>query len=131
MREIDLRNYLTSMGERESLLFIDIDVLQLIFCRMGSNGTWPYSAPEVTKAADHHMTLNTSKADVWSWGAVLYRITYSKAPNYTPPCHRPPKDHRSSRDPNLVDVLRHTLVIDSRERSDPTWLARHPYTTKH
>jgi serine/threonine protein kinase len=128
MREIDLRNYLTSMGEREGLLFIDIDVLQLIFCRMGSNGTWPYSAPEVTKAADHHMTLNTSKADVWSWGAVLYRMTYMVPPTYNPPCYRPPINQHSAHDPHLIDVLRHTLVINPQDRCNVSWLAQHPYT---
>lgn len=75
------------------------------------------------------MMLNTSKADVWSWGAVLYRMTYSEPPKYTRPCFQPPKHLASSKDNNLTDVLRHTLVTDSVERVDPPWLARHPYTT--
>ncbi|CAF1347151.1 unnamed protein product [Adineta steineri] len=73
--------------------------------------------------------LNTSKADVWSWGAVLYRITYLVPPRYVHPSHHPPKNVPPSRDANLVDVLRHTLVLDPRERADPIWLSRHPYTT--
>jgi len=75
------------------------------------------------------MTLNTSKADAWSWGAVLYRMTYLIPPDYTPPCYHPPKNQHASRDPNLIDILRHTLVLDPIQRADPPWLARHPYTT--
>ncbi|CAF4273888.1 unnamed protein product, partial [Rotaria socialis] len=96
--------------------------------RVGSNGTWLYSAPEVTMAPRHHVAVNTSKSDVWSWGAVLYRMTYQEPPEYTPPCYRPPKNQHTYRDPQLVDVLRHTLVRDIRERADPPWLTRHPYT---
>ncbi|CAM4760791.1 unnamed protein product [Rotaria magnacalcarata] len=97
--------------------------------RVGSNGTWLYSAPEVTTASRHHVAINTSKSDVWSWGAVLYRMTYREPPEYTPPCYRPPKNQHTYRDPQLVDVLRHTLVLDIRERVDPPWLIRHPYTS--
>jgi len=73
--------------------------------------------------------MHSSKADVWSWGAVLYRMTYLVPPDYKPPCHHPPKNQNRSRDSNLIDVLRHTLVLDPNERVDPLWLARHPYTT--
>lgn len=96
--------------------------------RIGSNGTWLYSAPEVTNASNNRVTMHTSKADVWSWGAVLYRITYLVPPEYHPPCHHPPKNQSSSRNPQLVDVLRRTLVLDPKERVDPSWLAHHPYT---
>ena len=75
------------------------------------------------------MSMHTSKADVWSWGAVLYRITYLVAPGYEPPCHHPPENQHASRDSNLIDILRHTLVPDPRARPDPPWLAQHPYTT--
>ena len=88
-----------------------------------------YSAPEVTTVPRHHITVHTSKADVWSWGAVLYRMTYQSPPDYKYPCHHPPKHQNSTRDPNLVDVLRHALVLNPSERADPVWLARHPYTT--
>jgi serine/threonine protein kinase len=97
--------------------------------RIGSNGTWFYSAPEVTHAPKYQVTMHTSKADAWSWGAVLYRMTYLVPPDYKPPCHHPPKNQSTSRDSNLVDVLRHTLVHDPKERADSPWLARHPYTT--
>ena len=96
--------------------------------RIGRNGTWLYSAPEVTNAPNHQVTRHTSRADVWSWGAVLYRMTYLTPPEYRPPCHHPPKTQSSSRDSNLVDVLRHTLIMDPKQRADPGWLVRHPYT---
>jgi len=101
----------------------------MIIYRIGSNGTWLYSAPEVTNAPRYRVTMHTSKADVWSWGAVLYRMTYLEAPDYKPPCHHPPKNRNTSRDSQLVDVLRHTLVLDPKDRVDPPWLVRHPYTT--
>ncbi|CAF3918519.1 unnamed protein product [Rotaria sp. Silwood2] len=96
-----------------------------------SNGTWLYSAPEVRLVPNHHVALNTSKSDVWSWGAVLYRMTYRVPPDYKPPCHHPPKNQHKYRDPDLVDILRHTLVLDPKDRVGPSWLARHPYTRKH
>jgi len=98
--------------------------------RVGRTGTIPYSAPEVTQASYFHMTNNSSKADVWSWGAVLYRITYHMPPdfNYKPPCDRPPEKQQYSRDPNLRHLLRHVLVIAPAQRPDTKWLAQHPYT---
>lgn len=97
--------------------------------RIGPNGTAPYSAPEVTMASPNHMMRTSTKADIWSWGAVLYRMTYMIQPGYNPPCHRPAANQRSTRDSNLRSVLRHTLVLEPRDRPDPSWLARHPYTT--
>ena len=76
------------------------------------------------------MTIPTSKTDSWSWGAVLYRMTYLQPPYYDPPCYRPPKSKRPYPDPNLVDVLRRTLVLDPNKRVDPLRLAWHPYTTQ-
>ena len=107
-------------------------VLKHMF-RIGANGTVPYSAPEVTTVSYVHVSITSRKADVWSWGAVLYRMTYNQPPdfNYTPPCYRPPPGQHSVREPNLVSVLRHTLVINPRERPETPWLAKHPYTTKH
>lgn len=82
----------------------------------------------MTTIPPNQVIAHTSKADVWSWGAVLYRVTYVQPPGYRPPCHHPPRNQNSSRDANLVDVLRRTLVLNPRERVDPPWLARHPYT---
>ncbi len=99
--------------------------------RVGPNGTIPYSAPEVTTISHYHIATNSRKADVWSWGAVLYRMTYNTPPNryYTPPCYNPPANQPSARDPHLVDVLRHTLVIEPGKRYSAPSLAKHPYTT--
>ncbi len=98
--------------------------------RFGPHGSIPYSAPEVTQASYSHMTINSTTADVWSWGAVLYHMTYNRPPdvNYTPPCYRPPDNQPSARDPHLLSVLRHTLVLDPNERYETPWLAQHPYT---
>ena len=96
--------------------------------RTGPNGTIPYSAPEVANASSFSLSLVTTKADVWSWGALLYLITYLKPPNYNPPCYYPPAGKRQSRDPQLLSVLRHSLVIDPSNRADVPWLAKHPYT---
>jgi serine/threonine protein kinase len=106
---------------------INIYIFTNIF-RIGPNGTPPYSAPEVTNVSYFHMTLNTTKADVWSWGAVLYRLTYSVPPTYDSPCYRPPRNQNASRDPHLADILRHTLVINPKDRPDTPWLAQHRYT---
>ncbi len=103
---------------------------QFIDFRYGRTGTVPYSAPEVTQASAFHMTLNSISADIWSWGAVLYRMTYNVSPdrNYAPPCYRPPDNQPPAHDPYLLSVLRHTLVLNPKERPDVLWLARHPYT---
>ncbi|CAF3439316.1 unnamed protein product [Rotaria sp. Silwood1] len=110
---------------------VDLGIAQKAYRhRVGSNGTWLYSAPEVRLASRDHVALNTSKSDVWSWGAVLYRMTYHIPPSYKTPCHHPPKNQHKSRDPDLLDVLRHTLVLDPRKRVGPSWLDGHPYTRK-
>jgi len=99
--------------------------------RFGRTGTIPYSAPEVTQVSAFHITLNSTTADIWSWGAVLYRMTYNVSPDhkYTPPCYRPPADQPPARDPHLLSVLRHTLVIEPGKRYSAPSLAKHPYTT--
>ncbi len=98
--------------------------------RFGRTGSIPYSAPEVTLASYSHITINSTKADAWSWGAVLYHMTYNIPPdfNYTHPCYRPPDNQPLAHDPHLLSVLHHTLVLDSKERYDIPWLTQHPYT---
>lgn len=83
-------------------------------------------------ASANHVTKTSEKADVWSWGAVLYRLTYGRCPNkyYTPPCDRPPADQSPTRDSHLRYLLHYTLQIDPVARPDIKWLASHPYTTK-
>lgn len=83
----------------------------------------------MTTASRHRVVQHTSKADVWSWGAVLYRMTYSRPPEYQPPCHYPPHGQPPNRDPQLVDILRNTLIVDPNERGSVSWMARHPYST--
>lgn len=77
--------------------------------------------------------MNSIKADIWSWGAVLYRMTYNQAPDilYTAPCDRPPANQHLARDPHLRHLLRHTLMKDPKARPDVPWLAKHPYTTTY
>ncbi|CAF1289088.1 unnamed protein product [Adineta steineri] len=108
---------------------VDLGIAQKAFQRrIGPNGSQPYSAPEVTLISLRHITINTTKADVWSWGAVLFRMTYMTAPDYFEPCYHPPRHQRQTRDPHLRDILRNTLVIDPRARPDPSWFLDHPYT---
>ncbi|CAF0796519.1 unnamed protein product [Adineta ricciae] len=108
---------------------VDMGIAQKAYGRrMGPNGSAPYSAPEVTLIPQHHITLNTSKADVWSWGAVLYRMTYMAPPDYHEPCYRPPLNQHQTRDLHLHDILRHTLVLDSQQRPNAFWFLTHPYT---
>ncbi|UJR20564.1 hypothetical protein I4U23_023690 [Adineta vaga] len=111
---------------------VDMGIAQRAYGqRIGPNGSAPFSAPEVTLIAHHHITLNTSKADVWSWGAVLYRMTYMAPPDYHEPCYRAPLNQHSTRDPHLRNILRHTLVLDPRERPNAYWFIDHPYTVLH
>jgi serine/threonine protein kinase len=108
---------------------VDLGIAQKAYeHRIGQTGTIPYSAPEVTTATESHVTITTSNADMWSWGAVLYRMTYMTRPTYESPCYSPPMNQNQARDPHLLDVLRHTLVKNPHSRPEPPWLAKHPYT---
>ncbi|CAF0796575.1 unnamed protein product [Adineta ricciae] len=94
-----------------------------------THGTPPYSAPELTIVSRHNVPNITSKADIWSLGAILYRMTYMTPPDYIEPCHRPLPHQNPVQDSHLLSVLRHTLLIDARDRADASWLTKHPYTT--
>ena len=96
--------------------------------RPGRNGTYQYSAPEVVQPWSDSVLQNTSKADSWSWGAILYRIAYSQAPTYDEPSYEPPAGTSPSRDTNLRDILKHTLVKDPNRRAGIPWLSKHQYT---
>ena len=74
-----------------------------------------------------YMSL-TTRADVWSWGAILYRMTYAVPPDYNRLSRPPSFNPNASSDPLLLDVLHHTLVTDPWKRADVRWLAIHPYT---
>jgi hypothetical protein len=82
----------------------------------------------VTGIPKYQMTMNSTKADMWSWGAVLYRMTYMTPPDYNPPCYRPPPNQFQANDPYLLNVLQYTLVIDPADRPKAPWLVQHPYT---
>ncbi|CAF1289078.1 unnamed protein product [Adineta steineri] len=94
--------------------------------KTGPTGTPLYSAPEVTRYKPR--VVLTTAADVWSWGAVLYRMTYMQHPHYDPPCYYPLENQRLTSDRYLNDVLRRTLVLSPGKRPTPSWLAKHPYT---
>ncbi|UJR20565.1 hypothetical protein I4U23_023691 [Adineta vaga] len=106
----------------------DLGIAQQAYLdKTGPGGTIFYSAPEVT--SPHHTAKITSKADAWSWGAVLYRMTYMTHPGYGEPCFYSPNNQRPTRDLQLRGVLRRTLVMNPIKRVNPLWLAGHPYTT--
>ncbi|CAF4149058.1 unnamed protein product [Rotaria magnacalcarata] len=94
-------------------------------------GTPLFSAPEIMNPVDYRGQPYGPKADVWSLGAILYYMTYGEPPNYISGAANPPYHQKPSRDPNLVDVLRRTLVEDPHARIDIFSLLRHPYTTRH
>ncbi|CAF1423575.1 unnamed protein product [Adineta steineri] len=94
--------------------------------RTKSLGNPVYLAPELN--SPYHKPTVTAKADIWSFGAILYRMTYMVPPHHNSPFFRPPLNQRSTNDPNLLNILQHTLVIDPNARPDALWLATHPYT---
>lgn len=92
-------------------------------------GIPPYSAPELSITARHRLATVTPKADIWSVGALLYRMTYTVPPDNIQPCYLPPPKRPAVRDHYLRAVLRSTLRMNPVERPDATWLAKHAYTT--
>jgi serine/threonine protein kinase len=101
----------------------------IVLYRHEGYGTIPYTAPEIVGAVPYHKSAKSSVPDAWSWGAVLYRVTYDIPPTYKEPCYQPPHGKKPSRDPNVVDVLKHTLVSDPSHRVSSTWLAAHRYSS--
>ena len=86
---------------------------------MGSPG---YSAPECFRRHAHV----TSKADVWSAGAILYRMTYGIPPPH--PSGRPPHGSYGTRSASVGEILDRCLRFDPQQRAPHNWLAHHPYT---
>jgi serine/threonine protein kinase len=107
------------------LIFIFIDRYVFIY-RYDPNvagiGTPYFSAPEcfITGARI------TSKADIWSAGAILYNMTYGDLPRED--SSRPPYGSRPTRSTNVEDILYNCLQVDEYRRGSHSWLARHPYT---
>ncbi|UJR20563.1 hypothetical protein I4U23_023689 [Adineta vaga] len=104
----------------------DLGIAKRVLQKTERTGSRPYSAPEVTSAIVP--TILTTKTDVWSYGAVLYRMTYMARPPLDEPYYRPPPDRRITHDTHLLDVLRHTLIRSPNDRATVAWLAKHPYT---
>jgi len=73
----------------------------------------------------------SSKADIWSMGAILYYMTYGQPPKYHPGyADAPPPGQHATRDNALRDILRMTLHTSPHRRPDISWLAIHPYTLR-
>ncbi|CAF3537327.1 unnamed protein product [Rotaria sp. Silwood1] len=106
---------------------VDLGIAQKEVIGFGSNaepiGTRCYSAPECFSPG----ASISSKADIWSAGAILYTMTYG-----TPPCGDspyPPYDSHRTRSSHVNDVLKHCLQPNPNRRGSHRWLAQHPYTT--
>lgn len=85
-------------------------------------GTPFYSAPECFQLG----APVTSKADIWSAGAILYHMTYGVEPragSYPPPPLPP------TRSANVNSILSHCLQVNPHQRASHRWLASHPYTS--
>ena len=85
-------------------------------------GTPYFSAPECFKSG-----IISSKADIWSVGALLYYATYGTAPIHN--SSRPPSDRHRRQPSYVTDVLYHCLQADPKKRGSHNWLVQHPYTT--
>jgi serine/threonine protein kinase len=85
-------------------------------------GTPYFSAPECFRRNAHI----TSKADIWSAGAILYHMTYGEPPLQG--SSRPPLDSYPTRSANVADIINRCLQEDPRQRGSHHWLAKHPYT---
>ena len=68
----------------------------------------------------------SSKADIWSAGAILYYMTYGREPEQNSP--RPPYRVSPTNSPSVADVLNGCLQRNSEMRGSHTWLATHPYS---
>ncbi|CAF3759764.1 unnamed protein product [Adineta steineri] len=86
-------------------------------------GAISYSAPECLTGE----APITTKADIWSVGAILYFLTYGVKPPYwtaQPPSGLPP-----TRSTLVQDVIHRCLQRNLYRRADQSWLAQHPLTS--
>ncbi len=81
-----------------------------------------YSAPECFEG----VFRITSKADIWSLGAILYYLTYGFAPQFL--SSQPPPGHRPTHSALVQDVLHHSLQVNPHRRASHQWFAQHPLT---
>ena len=85
-------------------------------------GTEIFSAPECLTGE----APVTTKADIWSVGAVLYYMTYGDPP-VDLISHPPPLVSRTRS--NLVhDVIHRCLQRNPAKRASHRWLTQHPFT---
>ncbi|CAF1481141.1 unnamed protein product [Adineta ricciae] len=85
-------------------------------------GSHPYSAPECFV---YYMPI-TSKADIWSIGAILYYLTYGTSPVYE--SAQPPSGYSPTQSNLVQDILYHSLQRDPNRRVEHRWLVEHPLT---
>jgi serine/threonine protein kinase len=88
-----------------------------------STGGTPYfSAPECLQRG----ATITTKADIWSVGAVLYAMTYG-----TPPMSnnsQPPHGQSRTRSSLIHEIIDRCLQHNVHQRASHHWLAQHPLT---
>ncbi|UJR20003.1 hypothetical protein I4U23_023137 [Adineta vaga] len=108
-----------------TLKLVDFGIAQDAFSQYNPHqrgGSHPYSAPE---CFSHQMPI-TSKADIWSIGAILYYLTYGKSPVYE--SSRPPSGIHPTQSTLVQNILHHCLQRHPSTRATHRWLIEHPLT---
>jgi serine/threonine protein kinase len=82
-----------------------------------------FSAPECL----HGGAPITTKADIWSAGAILYCMTYGKIPRSE--TSQPPDGQLRTRSSLVHEVIDRCLQRNLSHRASHHWLAQHPLTT--
>lgn len=85
-------------------------------------GTPYYSAPECMRGG----APVTSKADIWSAGAILYYLTYGQPPVFL--SSQPPPGFPPTRSALVQDLLYRSLQTNQYQRPSHQYLAQHPLT---
>ena len=70
----------------------------------------------------------SSKADIWSIGAILYYMIYGQPPSYQRFAADPPPGKAPHPNLALNNVLYRTLVLDPDARAGLNSLRSHPFT---
>ncbi len=112
-------------------VFINDDLIKINIFRIGPNGTYGFSAPEIHLVPHEASSPCTYKADVWSIGAILYWINYGDSPRYDhrkKNCSHPPIGIPPCKNRDIIDLFQHTIQMDYHRRPDPAWLIQHRFT---